>query len=785
MRAQGTISVWRVPAAFVMCCMLQANAGHAQSVGIVGGQVVDETKLALPGVTVELQSAGSPIPLTTTTGPDGTYRFEDVPVGSAELAFRLLEFAVVRQSVTVTAGKPSTVNAVLKMALSADVAVTARRTFRNLSGIEHPAESLIGITSTASQGAVTAAQLEARPVMRAGEVLETVPGLIVSQHSGEGKANQYYLRGFNLDHGTDFAVTITGVPLNLPSNAHFHGYSDANVLIPELVSGVQFKKGPYFADEGDFSAAGAANIDYVSQLDRPIAVLSAGNDRWGRLLAAASPRVGSGYLLGAVEVSHNDGPWVRPDDFRKINSILRYSRGDARNGLSFTGTGYWADWNATDQVPSRAISQGLISRFGNIDPTDAGRTARYALAADMRRSGVRTSTHASAFVLRYRLNLFSNFTYFLDDPIDGDQFEQADRRVAAGGRLVHRRLGRFARWNVENAVGGELRHDAIGVVGLYKTVARQRMATIREDEVGQTSASAFAQSEIEWNRRLRTMVGVRGDLYRFDVRASDPRNSGDATAGVLSPKVSAVLGPWRSTEFYLNAGLGFHSNDARGATITVDPATGQLTDRVTPLPRARGAEVGVRTIPWSGVQTTVALWVLRLESEQLYVGDIGTTEASRPTRRFGIEWASYAHLRPWLTLDADVSFSRARFTDDDPAGNHIPGAVDRVVSAGLSVEPERRAFGSVRLRHFGPRALVENDSVRSNATTLFNGEVGYRLSNRTRLIFEVFNLFDREVSDIDYFYASRLAGEPPSGIEDVHTHPSVPRTARLTLRIEF
>jgi hypothetical protein len=278
---------------------------------------------------------------------------------------------------------------------------------------------------------------------------------------------------------------------------------------------------------------------------------------------------------------------------------------------------------------------------------------------------------------------------------------------------------------------------------------------------------------------------VRGDLYHFNVLASDARNSGTETTGVLSPKVSAVFGPWRATEIYLNTGLGFHSNDARGATITVDPVTGQPTDRVTPLPRARGAEFGVRTIPWPALQITASLWTLGLESEQLYIGDIGTTEASRPTRRFGIEWTNSVKVARWITLDADISLSRARFTDDDPVGDRVPGAVDRVISAGVGIEPGQRMFGSVRLRHFGPRALVEDDSVRSNPTTLLNGELGYRFSDRTHLVLEVFNLLDRQVSDIDYFYTSRLSGEPPGGVDDVHTHPSVPRTARLTLRVGF
>ncbi len=298
-----------------------------------------------------------------------------------------------------------------------------------------------------------------RPLRRPGEVLETVPGMIISQHSGEGKANQYYLRGFNLDHGTDFSTTVAGVPVNTPTGAHAHGYADISFLIPELVSGVQYKKGPYFADEGDFSAAGAASISYVNQLDRPSLYLSAGNDTWGRVLGAVSPRVGSGVLLAALELSHNDGPWVRPDDYQKVNGVLRYSRGDNRNGFSLTGMGYWADWNATDQVADRAVTSGLITRFGHLDPTAGGNVNRQSLAAEYQRSTGPSAVRATGFLLHNSLNLFSNFTYFLDDPEHGDQFEQAEQRMTAGGRLTYRRLGHLFERHTESAIGVELRRD--------------------------------------------------------------------------------------------------------------------------------------------------------------------------------------------------------------------------------------------------------------------------------------------------------------------------------------
>jgi hypothetical protein len=769
---------------FVLGTLLfAAGHAHAQLTGIISGRVVDQTGAPLPGVTID--AIAGVTESTTVTNNNGEYRFDAMAAGPVELTLRLINYTVLRRQVIVTAGARSAADAVMLLALSADVVVTGRSTFRNVADARNPAENLVGIAASASQGAITAAQLEARPMMRPAEILETVPGLIVTQHSGEGKANQYYLRGFNLDHGTDFSTTVAGVPVNTPTGAHAHGYADATFLIPELVSGVQFKKGPYFADEGDFSAAGAANINYVNILDRPIVNVSAGQEGWGRFFAAGSPAVAGGHLLAAIELNHNDGPWVRPDDYRKVNGVIRYSRGTAQNGLSLTGMGYWASWDATDQVPARAIEDGSISRFGVIDPTDHGEADRQSLVADYQRRLGNGSLRASGFVMRNSLDLVSNFTFFLDDPVNGDQFEQAEKRIATGGRVTYRRLGHLFDRHVESSAGIQARHDSLDPVGLYRTSAGRRLSTTREDEVGQTMTGLFAQSEIEWTPRFRTTFGVRADVYQFSVTSDLPANSGRGSDSMASPKFGAVLSPWAGTELYVNAGTGYHSNDARGAVTTIDPASGEPTDPVTPLVRAKGAEVGLRTVKVRGLQSTVSLWYLGLDSELLFVGDAGTTEAGRPSRRMGVEWTNYWRIRPWISADADLSFSSARFTGDDPAGDFIPGAIDRVISGGVTLEPSRPIFGSVRLRHFGPRPLVEDGSVKSEATTLWNGEAGYRLSPNVRLVLEAFNLFNADASDIDYYYGSRLPGEPAAGVDDIHTHPVIPRTFRFGLHVSF
>ncbi|MEE2637554.1 MAG: TonB-dependent receptor, partial [Acidobacteriota bacterium] len=721
---------------------------------------------------------------TTTADDNGTFLFEKVATGPATVTFLLINFSTIRRDVNLAAGE-NQVNAMLTLGITADVVVTGSRTFRNIADLENPRENLVGVATSASVGAITSEQLKARPIMRPGEVLEAVPGFITSQHSGEGKANQYYLRGFNLDHGSDFATTVAGVPMNESSGAHAHGYSDVNLLIPELVSGVQYTKGPYFAEHGDFSAAGSANISYLNELDRPLFSLSGGGQGWGRVLGAVSPQVGPGNLLVALELSKNNGPWVRPDEFRKANGIVRYSQGDRQNGFSVTGMGYSGEWNATDQIPRRAIETGQISRFGNIDSTDAGRTYRYSVAFDGLQSAGNRSTRVTGYALRGGLNLFQNFTYFLENPVDGDQVEQEGRRWVSGAKVVHRRLGRILARPSESAVGVSVRHDTVGTVGLYNTVAQLRTGTIRDDTVAQTTIGLFGQSEIEWARVFRTTLGIRGDFYQYDVRARNPLNTGDGTSGLVSPKVTAVLGPWRATEVYLNYGRGFHSNDPRAATTIVDPITSERVASEDPLVPARGAEVGVRTVAVPGLQSTVALWYLGFDSELIFVGDAGIAEASRPSHRLGVEWTNYMRFNEWVTSELDVSLSRARFADDDPAGAFIPGALDRVVAAALTVVPTQRIFGSLRLRHFGPRPLLEDASVLSEATTIWNGEIGLTINEEMNIVFEGFNLLNSAVSDIDYYYTSRLPGEPAEGIDDIHFHPSIPRTGRVMFNVTF
>ena len=644
----------------------------------------------------------------------------------------------------------------------------------------------IGLSDAASQGTIRAELLKSRPALRPGEVLEFVPGLIVTQHSGDGKANQYFLRGFNLDHGTDFATSVNGLPVNMPSHGHGQGYTDLNFLIPELVDHIDYRKGPYFANTGDFSAAGSADIAYRRALDAPFAALTLGQRGYQRGVAGGSASLGGGLtLLGALELQRNDGPWQVPERLRKANGVLTLSSGDRQLGWQASLMAYGARWDATDQIPQRAIDAGL-DRFASLDPSDGGNTRRSSLSAEWHRRDGRSATQVAAYAIDYQLQLFSNFTYALERPATGDQFAQQDSRRVFGlsaSHAVDHTLGGLA---ARSELGLQLRHDRIRV-GLFDTQARQTLATTRDDQVRQTQLGLYGQTSAELAPWLRGIVGLRADQARFRVHSfSQAANSGSASDHLLSPKLSLIFGPWRKTEFFVNAGRGFHSNDARGTTARLDPKTGDPVDPVPGLVPARGMELGARTEWLPGLQSSVALWKLDFDSELVYVGDAGATEPNRPSARRGVEWNNRYTPLPWLLLDADLAWTQARFADADPAGPRIPQAVGKVASVSVTARQLGPWSASLQWRYLGPAALTEDGSERSRASLTSNLRLSrtWGPGQRTEVTLDVFNLLNRQVSDIEYFYPSQRPGEL-APVADRHVHPAEPRTLRLSLRQAF
>jgi hypothetical protein len=650
----------------------------------------------------------------------------------------------------------------------------------------------LGLMDAASQGTAGANRIAVRPLARPADVLELVPGLIITQHSGQGKANQYFLRGFNLDHGTDFATTVNGVPVNMPTHAHGQGYSDLNFLIPELVERMDFRKGPYFVGQGDFASAGAANFHYRQQLDAPFADLSLGNHGYARALAADSGVGASGLRwLAAFEAMGDDGPWSNPDRLQKRNLHLGLAGGSAREGWSANAVAYRARWNSTDQVPQRLLDAGSwqgrpFSRWDTVDPSDGGETQRVSLAAEWHRIGHGIHDRVNVWWLDYGLDLWSNFTYAMNNASSGDQFSQRDRRQAMGLTASHQLHHVAGSWGDGfSTLGLYLRQDHIRV-GLYNTVARQITATVRDDHVRQSLLGLYAENQWQWSPWLRSIVAL--ELDRLDAQVQSftlSDNSGIAQTAQLSPKVGMVLGPWHKTEFHVNAGRGFHSNDARGMTMQRDPANpAQAMSSAPGLVATEGMEAGLRSQPMPNFLTSLVLWRLNLDSELVYQGDSGTTAAGRASTRYGLEWSSqWQPARRWQ-LDLDLSWSHARYTEGPEARRFIPNAQEKVAQLTLSCKPDAQWLVAVQMRSLGSTPLTDDNSVRSASSVTTNLRVQHDLTGRATVTLDVFNLFDRRVNDIQYVYASQLAGEsqPVTGL---HVHPAEPLSVRIGLRVKF
>jgi hypothetical protein len=501
-----------------------------------------------------------------------------------------------------------------------------------------------------------------------------------------------------------------------------------------------------------------------------------------RIAAGGSAQVGAGDLLIGGEAKTYDGPWDLAQDIRKLSGLARYSWDRGRSRFSILAMGYRNTWNASDQIPQRAVDAGTIDRFGFIDDSDGGHTQRYSLSGGWRHAGGSSVQDVQVFGVYSDLSLFSNFEYFLNDPVRGDQFNQREERVIVGASVRHLQTAEALGSSHLIKVGLQTRADFLNPVGLYRTQDRTRLSTVRQDDVTEWGSGAYLEAESRWRPWFRSVVGVRGDFYTFDVNANIPQNSGHRTAGIVSPKASLVFAPSAGMELYLSGGLSFHSNDARGTTITVDPETGEPAEQVDPLVRSRGVETGVRATPLQGWRSTLSLWALGLDSELLFVGDAGITEPSAASSRRGVTWANFYRPMPQLSLDFDVSLARARFADVPDGEDHIPGALENVVAAGAAWStPDQGLFAAFRMRHFGSYPLIEDNSVRASATTLFNADLGYLLQSGIRLQLSILNLFNSRASDIQYYYTSRLQGEPAGGIDDIHFHPVEPRQVRVSL----
>jgi Carboxypeptidase regulatory-like domain/TonB-dependent Receptor Plug Domain/TonB dependent receptor len=667
------------------------------------GVVVDASGAVIGGATVQVRSANGLV-LRTTSDSSGSFIISGLPAGDYRILVSKPDFETKEVPVAMeTFAAP----APLRITLAVSVVNTTIR-------VDGRGNDLIGIADSSTEGTVGATEIQDRPLLRSGEVLETVPGVIITQHAGGGKANQYFLRGFNLDHGTDFAIFIDDMPLNLPSHAHGEGYSDMNTVIPELVKRVNFEKGPYYANVGDFGAAGSAHLEFFKTLPENFFRVEGGQDGYGRMVFGVSRNFAAGNLLYGGEAYHDNGPWTHEDNYYKYNGLATYSQGRDVNGFSITARAYRGTWHSSDQIPVDAVA--LVGYFGALDPTDGGHSQRFSLQGEWHRQGAESWTKITAYGFYYDLNLFSDFTYFLDDLAKGDQFEQQDRRWVAGLDAHHTIFSEWLGRRVENTIGLQVRIDWIHN-GLFRTENRERTDkndgnACNEEPIDECAANpdlvavlpaatdlnkftdtlvgVYAENKIRWAAKFRSDLAVRGDDAKYVVASLTPSyaanelpsspvvnfaalNSGTATKFLPQPKLSVIFGPWSNTEFYAQGGFSYHSNDARGATQREEPISADNpfptpSTRIPPLVQLKGGEFGVRTTAAGHLQSTLSLWYLRSNSELQQDGDTGGTVASeQSSNRYGTEWANYYTPTDHWALDLDMADSRAQFTQIDPA----------------------------------------------------------------------------------------------------------------------
>ena len=708
-----------------------ASAPQANKPGALSGTVVDTSGAVIDGATVLIRSADGAVQRTAHSDSNGSFILSGLSAGNYRLVVSNPGFGTAEIPVTMPAtGSLAPLRVVLAIgAVSATVNVQGRE------------DDLVGVADSATEGTVSAKEIDDRPILRSGEILEAVPGLIITQHAGGGKANQYFLRGFNLDHGTDFAIFLDDMPLNLPSHAHGEGYSDMNTVIPEFVQRVNYEKGPYYADVGNYGSAGSAHLEFFKTLPQNFFQVEGGMYGFGRFVFGVSQKLGSGTLLYGGEAFHEDGPWKRPDNYYKFNGLVTYSQGGDANGFSITVRAYHGEWHSSDQIPVNAIP--LVGYFGALNPTDGGHSQRYSLQGEWHRQNANSETQITAYGFYYDLNLFSDFTYYLNDPNKGDQFEQQDRRWVAGLGAHHTIFSQWFARKVENTFGLQVRNDWVHN-GLYRTEDRVRTdkldivacytnpipecdpdgtvngnyptlpANTDLNKFTDTMLGFYAENKIQWSEKFRSVLAFRGDQAIYNVTSLTPpyvatelpgspvvnfaaANSGTATKFLPSPKGTLIFGPWSKTEFYAQGGFSFHSNDARGATQRIEPISPDnpfptASNPIPALVQTKGAEFGARTAALPHLQSTLSLWYLYSHSELQQDGDTGSTVASAsPSNRYGIEWANYYTPTEHVVFDLDMADSRARFTEidpDDAAYTNPAGAPYPVQGPGGKLVPE-------------------------------------------------------------------------------------------------
>ncbi len=776
-----------------------ATTALAQSTGKITGTITDEaTNLPLEGVSVLLDTEER----GTATNSQGVYNFTRITPGQHILTIRAIGFAPVEEMIFVVADTTTKYDVALSPApITLDeILAQADRPF-----------------STASSATIRAFDIATRPVQSSQDLLQLTPGLVTAQHAGGGKAEQIFLRGFDADHGTDVAITVDGIPVNMVSHGHGQGYADLHFVIPELVEQIDVNKGPYDARFGNLATAGAIAFTTKDHLDHNMIRLEGGHFNTASLTALYQLPVVTNGHQGAYfggQFRNTDGPVEQPQGFQRFNLFGKFhTHLNESAKLALGISGFSSAWDASGQIPARAIEQGLISRFGSIDDLEGGTTGRQDANLTYTAQKDNAAFTIQGYATRYNFKLFSNFTFFLEDPINGDMIEQTDDRRLVGLNSTYRFTQTSGRFITTTTLGGGFRADD-AAVSLWKSPSRLRQVGLVDATIAERNLSLWAQQAFVFSTALRLQLGLRGDYFTFNVDdhlegmpGELPRASGYAQQAIVSPKASLVYSPATSVDVFVNAGSGFHSNDARAvvqnrrasdllrtyqrrnlSTDEIEQAfaaqhldVAQASDNA--LPRAIGSELGVRMRVADRLHLSAAAWLLDLDNEFVYVGDGGFTELSGRSRRYGLDLEGRLWITPWLTADSDVNLSRGILRDEPADANEIPLAPQLTSTGGITIVHPNGFEGSLRYIHIGSRPANETGSVTAEGYTLFNAFAAYQLGD-IKLSLALENLFDVAWNEAQFDTDSRLFGEVTSTSE-LHFTPGNPRALRIGVSYVF
>ena len=638
---------------------------------------------------------------------------------------------------------------------------------------------LIDRSDSASEGLITQIEIRERPFFRSSDLFEYIPGMVAVHHSGGGKGSLFFLRGINLDHGTDFLMRFEGMPVNIRSHAHGNGYIDANFVIPELIKSISYTKGTHLAEIGDFSSIATSSFETLDFLDQGLIKFTQGRNSYKRLMAMNSLSLKKGDLIVAAEIKSNDGPWIYPEDSQFYNLFTKYTTNIFGMKSEIISTFYKSDWNATDQIPLRSFKAGDIDRYGAIDPSQGGETERVNLIFNLSDDDI--SLHS--FFSRYSFNLFGNPTYFLNDKINGDQIEQEDDRWTFGFRAEKNYSVDFLKKSSTLQIGAELQHDDISDLNLFSTKERSRLSSIREDTVSESSFGFYTRIQTNWNEKFKSYLGFRFDSFSWDVSSSLIVNSGKGSDTKLNPKIDLVYLINPRWELTLNYGQGFHSNDVRAAELKVDPRARLPVKPYDVIIPTEGLDLGLRGKLSDKINLSMTIFNLDMDSALLFIGDIGSTEPTEGITVRGFESAIFWRPVNDLIFDLTVSKNKARSPTLPRGKNYVPDAHDFVAVLSSTYKYKNDTSFTLKLRHLGEAPITEDGTKSKDSSTIVNFSAQTRFNN-IDLGLEVFNIFNTKFNDMDHYYESRLFNEPES-IEGYHFHPGNGREARFTIGYNF